>query len=311
MHNAPPNTPDALQLQPTLCALCDTNANDRELYPVSFNVEDLNQPVFSARRLPDRVHYRMVRCTRCGLVRSDPILDAIALAQLYTKSHFTYEAQTTFTAATYLDYFERMLPYLPKDVAVLEIGCGNGFFLQQLQQKRRVVVYGVEPSSEALAQAPNALRAQLQAGVFAPGLFPPASMDVICAFQTFDHVPEPNAFLQTVQATLKPNSHALFINHDIGSFLARAMGRACPMIDIEHTYLYDRRTFRHIFERNGFSAVRVFGVANTYPLRYWLHLLPLPARPKAALLQAAQHARWGNFPIRINAGNMGILARKI
>jgi hypothetical protein len=57
------------------------------LYDANFEPADLNPAVFSARRLPDRVHYRMVRCGTCGLVRSDPVAHLNTLARLYEPSH--------------------------------------------------------------------------------------------------------------------------------------------------------------------------------------------------------------------------------
>src|SRR5262245_61843605 len=87
-------TPD---LVATRCAICRTRDADREVYAMNFRPADLNAEVFSARRLPDRLHYRMVRCGRCGLLRSDPILSAGELARLYARSRFTYEAEAVYT----------------------------------------------------------------------------------------------------------------------------------------------------------------------------------------------------------------------
>jgi hypothetical protein len=82
---------DSASLQRTRCPICETGGSDREVYAMNFRPQDLNGAVFSARRLPDRLHYRMVRCQRCGLLRSDPILSARELARLYASSKFTYE----------------------------------------------------------------------------------------------------------------------------------------------------------------------------------------------------------------------------
>jgi hypothetical protein len=79
----------ALELRKTRCAICGSAENARELYPANFDVQALNPEVFSARRLPDRIHYRLVTCNTCGLVRSDPIADPALLAQLYHDSTFT------------------------------------------------------------------------------------------------------------------------------------------------------------------------------------------------------------------------------
>ena len=50
----------------TLCAICDTDRWDRPLYPEALGDTAFTRARFSARRMPDRVHYRMVRCGHCG-----------------------------------------------------------------------------------------------------------------------------------------------------------------------------------------------------------------------------------------------------
>ena len=89
-----------MQFQATHCAICGAGAPATKLYPANFDVDDITPARFSARRLPDRVHYRMVRCARCGLVRSDPVLDEATLAHLYAQSTFDYEAETANLKAT-------------------------------------------------------------------------------------------------------------------------------------------------------------------------------------------------------------------
>jgi len=82
------------------------------------------------------------------------------------------------------------------------------------------------------------------------------------------------------------------------------------MVDVEHVVLYDKKTIAALFAKNGFEIVRVFGVRNTYPLEYWLHLAPLPGSLKrlaGATLRAAGLGRW---KLSANFGNMGIIAKK-
>ena len=85
---------------------------------------------FSARRLPDRRFYRWVKCLKCGLYRSDPVLN-INLSDLYTKSTFDYGAEVNGLKKTYsLLVKKALLPGKPKG-GILEIGGGNGFFLEK------------------------------------------------------------------------------------------------------------------------------------------------------------------------------------
>src|SRR3982074_2936789 len=81
---------ESLTLRPTCCAICGPDAPAQELYPPTSSEPPFTLRVFSARRLPARLHYRMVRCRSCGLVRSDPVADEATLSRLYERNGFDY-----------------------------------------------------------------------------------------------------------------------------------------------------------------------------------------------------------------------------
>src|SRR5215470_7169736 len=111
---------DAVLLRPTRCAICKTEGNATELYPGNFTAEAFNASVFSARRRPDRIHYRLVKCDRCGLVRSDPAADPEHLAQLYSKSGFSYGDEVSNLRASYGRELARLERYGVNKGAFLE-----------------------------------------------------------------------------------------------------------------------------------------------------------------------------------------------
>jgi hypothetical protein len=84
---------ERLTLRPTYCAICGPVTPAEELHPPTFDESSFNRRVFSARRLPDRLHYRMVRCRSCDLVRSDPVADQATLSRLYERSGFDYASE--------------------------------------------------------------------------------------------------------------------------------------------------------------------------------------------------------------------------
>jgi SAM-dependent methyltransferase len=301
---------DSAPLQRTRCPICETDGSDREVYAMNFRPQDLNGEVFSARRLPDRLHYRMVRCQRCGLLRSDPILSARELARLYESSNFTYETEAEFARMTYRSYLERALPLVRERDRLMEIGCGSGFFLREALQLGFKEVWGAEPSTEAVSKASDDVRANIRQGLYGSDTFPANHFDVICAFQVLDHAPDAAALLQACVKDLKPGGVALFINHDCGGLSNRLLGELSPIIDVEHTALFDKRTMRRIFEKCGFSVREVFSVRNTYPLSYWTKLAPLPRAVKSPLLALLASVPVGKIPITLSAGNLGIIATK-
>src|SRR5260370_21529620 len=83
----------AVDLHATCCAICQTENNATELYRANFDLEAFSPTVFSARRTPDRIHYRMVRCNTCQLVRSTPVADPDTVANLYHESSFDYSQE--------------------------------------------------------------------------------------------------------------------------------------------------------------------------------------------------------------------------
>lgn len=293
----------------TQCAICDTDAWDRALYAERLGADAASYERFSARRIPDGVHYRLVRCGKCGLVRSDPILPDSELARLYQGSRLTYAEESTYAGATYARYLRECLHLLQTRDRLLEIGCGNGFFLELALAFGFGEVHGVEPSREALQQAAPAVQCRIQNEVFREGLFPPNYFSLICAFQVFDHMTGPNAVLKTCRQILQPGGLVLFINHDAGAWTNRILGERSPIVDIEHIYLYDQRTMARIFRKNGFEVLRVFSIRNSYPLYYWCRMAPVPASLKRKLLPRLKQSRLGRMILTWRAGNLGILAR--
>ena len=297
-------------MQATCCPICETNRFDRQVYAMNFDPQNLNGEIFSARRLPDRLHYRMVRCQQCGVLRSDPILPPSELARLYASSKFTYAAEADFARKTYAQYLRRALPLVRSRQRLLEIGCGNGFFLCEARQLGFQEVWGVEPSADAIGQAAEEVRETIRSGLYCRDTFPANHFDIACAFQVLDHAPAPGALLDACLEDLKPGGVALFINHDCGALSARIMGEASPIIDVEHTALFDKRTMRRLFEKHGFHVHDVFSVRNTYPLSYWAKLSPLPAALKSALLALLEATPAGRIPLTVSAGNLGLIATK-
>src|SRR3989344_9248810 len=127
--------PNNIHLIGAPCAICGTVTPFEIVYPANFSVEDFNAATFSARRLPDRVHYQMVRCNTCGLLRSTPRLGEDALQALYRESRVTYEGDMRALNLTYGRALTKALSFVARPERLMEIGCGDGFFL--LEAKRR------------------------------------------------------------------------------------------------------------------------------------------------------------------------------
>jgi SAM-dependent methyltransferase len=302
--------PDLTVLHATVCAICRTEGNAVELYPANLGREVFNPVLFSARRLPDRVHYRIVKCRTCGLVRSDPVAEAGNLASLYRQSTFDYGDEIANLKRTYGRYLAALAGLGARKGSLLEIGCGNGFFMEMALEQGYQTVSGVEPSRDAVGRAQPWIRPAICCDLMRPGLFTPGSFDVICMFQVLDHLPDPSAVLNECFRLLTKQGMILAINHDVASLSAIIFQEKSPIIDIEHTYLYSQVTMRHLFEQTGLTVRQQGRVINDYSVNYLARLLPLPKGLKSKLLGGLKGSRLGKATIRVSLGNLYLTAQK-
>lgn len=297
-----------MKLKNVDCPICGSKKNYRIIYPKNFKLSDLNTEIFSARRLPDKIHYQLVKCNDCGLVRSNPVADSTVLSKLYEKSLLTYDEEIKNLVSTYINNIKPILKKLPKNAKILEIGCGNGFVLKKIYDMGFKNVFGVEPSTDAVNKADKHIKTNLKNSIFKSGLFEENQFDFIFFFQTFDHIPDPNKFLKDCFKTLKPNGYIYSFNHNIDSLSSIILGEKSPIVDIEHTFLYSPKTIRSIFEKNGFKVLRTSSPKNTLSLRHLFWLLPLPKPIKIKILNLK--TKLLDKQIKVKLGNICIEAQK-
>jgi SAM-dependent methyltransferase len=294
----------------TRCAICGFADEADEVYAPSLSPDAFTPATFSARRPPDRVHYRMVRCRRCGLVRSDPTASAEVMADLYRGSTFDYGEELQGLRATYGKALDRVAARVPSRHGLLDIGCGNGFVLGLALDRGWDGVRGVEPSADAIARAPSALASMIVHDIMRPGLFASESFDAVTLFQVLDHMPDPLTLLRECRKILRPGGVVLALNHNVSAWSARLLGERSPIVDVEHTYLYSPETMRKLFEQAGFAEITVGAVCNTYSLAYLVHLLPFPERLKASVVPRLRHTRAGRFQLTVPLGNLCLVAHR-
>jgi 2-polyprenyl-3-methyl-5-hydroxy-6-metoxy-1,4-benzoquinol methylase len=296
------------------CPLCGSSSQSDfdVLYPARLTSRDLSVEVFSARRLPDKIHYQLVKCHHDGLVRSTPVMPPQKLAELYRRSVLTYNQEIPHLVTTYLRALQPALKQLPKAADILEIGCGDGFVLSALRKAGFKNLFGVEPSHHAIKQAPRWLQSRIEPHLFSAKLFPKQRFDFIFILQTLDHTPDPNAFLKDCAKVLKPGGLILSFHHNVESFSARLLGERHPIFDVEHTFLYSFKTTQAIFEKNGLPIEQIWSPTNTLSWRHLFFLLPIPKKLKEWLLNSNQPLlnQIKQATMRWYLGNICVIGRK-
>jgi SAM-dependent methyltransferase len=294
-----------------ICALCGKKQQVKTLYPATFKEKELSEKTYSARRFPDKIHYRILKCEKCSLIFSSPILPARKSSMFYKESLCNYNDQIPYLIKTYFEIIKKIKKHLPESPKVLEVGCGSGFFLKAIKDfgftKK---VFGVEPSKNMVFQADPSLKNKIKVDFFKSGLFSKESFDLILCFHTLDHVANPNDFVKEAFSILKKGGYIIVIVHDTEGLSAKLFGERSAIFDIEHVYLFNKKTLNLLFSRNKFEVVKIFNVVNVYPLSYWIKMSGFSLAVKKIASYFINILKLNKISLPIPAGNIGLIAKK-
>lgn len=292
------------------CAICGDIQNSEILYPEQLDLMQLNKKIFSARRTPDHIHYQINKCLKCGLLFSSPVLKENRILSLYKNSNIDYIKLIPYIKQTYSNYLSKFLPTITDDFRILDIGCGNGFFLEEAKRLGFKYVYGIEPSKKAVSKARKDIRKNIKIGIFQQKIFPKSYFNVVTCFQTLDHLIDPVICIKTTYEILKKGGIVYFIVHNTEGLSVKLFKEKSAIFDIEHIYLFNKNTLKKIFYNQGFKKIKVFDIKNKYPLGYWVKMIPIPISLKKYLLNILKFTGLERIPVAIKAGNIAIIAFK-
>jgi SAM-dependent methyltransferase len=228
--------------------------------------------------VPGTVQYRMpplavVRCPDCGLVFVSPRLAPSALQRLYDQpSYFEdggvygcdprdgagrWNAAIALQRAWTEGRLRLLRAAVPPPADLLEIGSGYGLFLGEARD-RGYRVRGVELSRTGAGYARDTLGLDVFCGqlIAAPDS-PPA--EVICFWDTLEHVPDPLEFLVEVRRRLAPGGTVALSVPSVSSPPARAFGRHWWTLKPEqHIWHFTPATLRVVAAQAGLSITTVY-----------------------------------------------------
>ena len=292
------------------CPLCGTKLESSLFAESNVRAEELDQFAFASRKLPEYMHGRLLECGNCDLLYSSPALDPSVLADCYRDANFDSGLESEYAARTYAQLLEGMMLSLPRPLSVLDIGCGDGTFLNQLRLRGFNDLAGIEPSIVPIQNAKPEIRGVIREGLFQTEDYAPATFSLITCFQVIEHVPTPLELVKGVLKLLKPGGAFAIIAHNRRAFSAKLLGRKSPIFDIEHLQLFSERSGKRLFEQAGFIDVQAKSIWNRYPLHYWMKLSPLPRASKIKLIELSRTLGFGHIPISIPPGNFIFTGRR-
>ncbi len=217
-----------------ICILCGSNAANATLYP------------------------GILKCPTCGLVFSDDRSAVEKLQKIHLRDYFFGEE--------YLNYLEEK-PTLQRNFAdrietlrrfssggaLFEIGCAYGFFLDLAQ--RTWTARGCDISEDGCAHA----RQQGWNAICAEFLHLPlelASYDVVALWDTIEHLPRPDLYIQKASGMLKQGGLLCLTTGDLRSALAKIRKDRWRLLRTPtHLYFFDRMSIERLLTAQGLEVI--------------------------------------------------------
>lgn len=228
--------------------------------------------------------FSVYRCSACGFGQTEPLLTPEALGKLYTD----YYPRKNIT----VDEVRRSITWRPGKLArwkrwlqgvnntchyhvtpktkVLDIGCGNGASLLEIQAQGAEAVGTEEDRNvEPIAKA---LRLQIHFGDVATSNYADGSFDFITMSQLLEHIPDPSAFLKRVSQKLKPTGHIIMSFPNIDGWNRRHSGHKWINWHIPyHINFFTPKSLRQLADSAGLKLVSL----KTITPNVWVQLQTL------------------------------------
>ncbi len=138
----------------------------------------------------------------------------------------------------------------------LDIGCGNGNFLNLLKQ-HGWDVKGIDLSKKAAATAKEVFDIDVFVGNTEDAPFTDNSFDYIHMSHSIEHLPNPVTTLSKALKLLKPNGKIYVETPNIDSYTARVCGKYwMPLETPRHLYLFSPATLANLLDQIGFKVLK-------------------------------------------------------
>jgi 2-polyprenyl-3-methyl-5-hydroxy-6-metoxy-1,4-benzoquinol methylase len=196
--------------------------------------------------------YDLHSCNSCGFVQVSRKPDAAELDQIYQESYFghgKYRDKETLNAEN-----QRRFGMLRKLVkpggSVLEIGCGEGSFLQLAKEEYHVTGFDLSKAGIKIAREQNPEIAD-RIHIESIETYPENQemFDAICMWDVLEHIWDPLPISDKILRMLKPSGKLLISTPNIHSLTARVMKKRWAFITPpEHLGFFSPKSVRFLFE---------------------------------------------------------------
>jgi SAM-dependent methyltransferase len=274
----------------------NTTNSDFEQVPCNLCGVENYEIIFIAKdwffQLPGE--FPVVKCKNCGLVYLNPRLTTEAMVSYYPKNYYTHNpliynknysnlVVKIKETAKYLvlDCYERERKWKFFIIALfwkyihtkgrwgligergklLDLGCGNGGYLQSINQDwlvgKKIECVGVDPDKEAIKHA-RKIGLKVKEGTIETAAFPDSYFDIVRINHTIEHISEPLGTLKEVYRIIKPGGKVIIEVPNFDSVGRKLLKDKWAGIDApRHYFEFSPVTLKRMLVLSGFQPLSI------------------------------------------------------
>lgn len=212
---------------------------------------DKTQRLFGATDPVTGDRFEIVRCTACGLARTDPQPSAAELDRYYPSGYHGESKRYRLSldsglSAVHRARISRIEKLTGGPGRVLDVGCGPGRFLDQMR-RRGWETRGTERSASAAKQAREAMKLDVRAQDLEELIAEGVSYDAVVLWHVAEHVHDPATTLRDVATLLRPGGVLMIAVPNFASPEARVSKAGWFHLDVpRHLFHFTPVTLRNL-----------------------------------------------------------------
>ena len=205
----------------------------------------------------------ILQCQTCHYVFADLSLTDDDFAELYNQHFFRegewidYAADRKFISKNFRLRRRVLRRFLQpaRHQHLLEIGSAYGFFLDLVRADFQTIE-GIDLTEEGVRHTQEQLGLAAVHGDFLKHDFGNRQFDVVCMWDTIEHLRRPDLYLQKISDCTEPGALLTITTGDIASLNARLRGEQWRMIHPPtHAHYFSSETLARLLNAHGFDVI--------------------------------------------------------
>ncbi len=208
--------------------------------------------------------YQLFECLTCGLVSANVDFTMLGNTEVYDDPAYikdttreildTFEYRKKTYAPERLRYILSKIKIPQRDINLLDVGCGPGYFLSHLKDQK------IKSKGLELAQFLVDICQKKKLNVTNTDLAdePKDHYNVITFFDVLEHLTDPIAFFKLVHQATTPNGYAVAYTPNIHSIAYRLMeADQNTLLPFQHLCFFDTASLTYLAKQSGFEVFSI------------------------------------------------------